>query len=164
MDPQNPTPYLPPTGHLGEYKVDPNPETYDVVPFYNFTDEDFVASDGAMYNSHPYEVKAGQVKYYPGFIAYHLTKHLIDKILIKSNPNALASDIERKKLADKILVKSAENLPKKEHLKHVKEKVDETTVKEVFRKPASMPRRVQADLSDVEHTSTRDSVDIRQLK
>ena len=49
---------------LTEERIDPNPESFETVPFYNFTSEDFTEEQGAMWNSRPYLVKAGEIKFY----------------------------------------------------------------------------------------------------
>jgi len=52
-----------------------------VVCFTNINDKDFVGQwDGV-----PYPIKAGETKQFPKFLAEHLAKHLVDRILIDKN-------------------------------------------------------------------------------
>jgi hypothetical protein len=68
---------------------------YTAVAFTNITIEDFTWEWG----SKPYSIKAGETKFYPEFLARHLAKHLIDRIL----GDRLGNDDLRKEQEDKIL-------------------------------------------------------------
>jgi len=50
---------------------------YETILFINVYEKDFIGH----INKEPYEIKAGQERHFPAFVAEHLAKHLIDKIL-----------------------------------------------------------------------------------
>lgn len=68
------------------------------------TERDVLYSkDNAMWAGKPYSVKAGETKSYPRFLATHLAKHLINKILGKQDPKTIRNIPERNALFTKIV-------------------------------------------------------------
>jgi len=61
------------------------------------------STDNAAWDGHLYSIKAGEVKVYPKFLAEHLAKHLINKIMGKTNPRAMRNEVERMKLQKQII-------------------------------------------------------------
>lgn len=51
---------------------------YDTIEVFNPMKEDFTV----RFNGEPYLLKTGEVKLYPHFLAFHIAKHLSDKMLI----------------------------------------------------------------------------------
>jgi hypothetical protein len=156
---------------LTEERIDPNPESFETVPFYNFTSEDFTSEQGAMWNSREYLVKAGEIKFYPVFLANHLTKHLINRELIRTNEANMMDKKSREELVKKILITNDEaskllgmdakdrivkvSVPKKAK----KELIDENEAKV---SPLSKSKETE-DIPEVEHTTEYKGVDIKQL-
>jgi len=73
-------------------------EELEVINFINISGEEFIG----MWGGQEYRVGAGEIKQYPKFLAEHLAKHLVDKILIQSGKD-YGSDALRKPLLDRIL-------------------------------------------------------------
>lgn len=149
--------------------VDPNPADYTTVPFYNFTSEDLTKEDHAMWNGKPYTVKSGEIKHYPKFLAYHLAKHLIDKIIMKENPERLNDAKLRSELAAKILISeeeavkilSGQKKAKKVQIKARKRKKQKIDEKEA--KTAPKTKAVKGEvIPKVEHSREKaKSVEVR---
>lgn len=155
---------------LTEERIDPNPESFESVPFYNFTSEDFTEEQGAMWNSKPYEIKAGEIKFYPIFLANHFAKHLINREIMRENEAALNDDKLREKFKVKILISQEEankllgisikdRIVKVKAPKTKKELIDE---KETKVSPNSKIKESE-DIPEVEHTSEYKGIDIKSL-
>ncbi len=71
---------------------------YDTLNFTNIDSEDFVGKWGGD----EYLVKAGKTKEFPAFLVDHLTKHLVDKILLKNGSQNYNDPTARKPLEDQI--------------------------------------------------------------
>ena len=100
----------------------------DVISFTNVDSEDFTCTWGSRDEQIgmdaggkpdyvkvpiPYTVKAGETKSFPRFLAYHLTKHLIDKILLRSKGDHGAAgreEMEARILGEKIVAVEPEKL------------------------------------------------------
>lgn len=147
-------------------------ESFETVPFYNFTSEDFNEEQGAMWNSRPYLVKAGEIKFYPVFLANHLAKHLINRELIRTNEASMMDKTLRQELAAKILISSDEaskllGMPDNKRIVKVsapkiakKELINENEAKT---SPRSKSNEVEI-IPEVEHTNEfSKSVDIKPL-
>jgi hypothetical protein len=52
-------------------------ERYDSIPVFNPLTEDFMV----RFNGEPYSIREGETKNWPSFLAYHIAKHLSDKML-----------------------------------------------------------------------------------
>lgn len=155
---------------LTEEIIDPNPESFESVPFYNFTSEDFTQEQGAMWNSKPYEVKAGEIKFYPIFLANHFAKHLINREIMRNNEQALNDNKLRETVKVKILITQEEankllGIPAKDRIvkvsapKKSKELISENETKT---SPVSKIKEEEA-IPDVEHTQEYKGVDIKSL-
>jgi hypothetical protein len=70
----------------------------DLILFTNVDDEDFVG----MWGGKEYTIRAGEIQSFYRYMTYHFAKHLIDKILLKEDP-------EGKKLGDTALREELEN-------------------------------------------------------
>jgi len=70
----------------------------DVINFTNIDGEDYEG----MWGGEITIIKAGEVKPFPRFLAYHYAKHLIDKILLRSGKDS-GDDLLRQPLEQKIL-------------------------------------------------------------
>ena len=104
---------------------------YDSITFTNIDTENFAHKwDGEVYT-----IKAGKTKTFPSFLAKHLAKHLITKILMKddkdySNENEERIELQKKILGDVMLDKIAKDTRSDgEKLKDEVEQM-QTTVKE----------------------------------
>lgn len=157
---------------LTEERIDPNPESFETVPFYNFTSEDFIEEQGAMWNSRPYLVKAGEIKFYPVFLANHLCKHLINRELMRTNENALLDSKLREALKVKILITEAEaskllGMPTKSRIVKVsspkKAKKELISENETRVSPRSKSNENES-IPEVEHTSEYKGIDIKPLR
>ena len=84
---------------------------YDLVNFTNIGDEDFIGKWGGE----EYLVKKGETKAFPGFLAKHFTKHLVDSLLIKRGVQEYSNPINREPLEKQILGEVV--VPKKEEKK-----------------------------------------------
>jgi hypothetical protein len=155
---------------LTEERIDPNPESFESVPFYNFTSEDFTEEQGAMWNSKAYEIKAGEIKFYPIFLANHFAKHLINREIMRENESALNDSKFREKFKVKILISQEEankllgisikdRIIKVKAPKTKKELIDEKETK------VSPNRKIKEseDIPEVEHTSEYKGIDIKSL-
>jgi len=156
---------------LTEERIDPSPESFETVPFYNFTSEDFTEEQGAMWNSRPYLVKAGEIRFYPVFLANHLAKHLINRELIRTNEASMMDKRLRENLAHKILITQEEankllGMPTKDRIVKVKQgrkpKKQLITEKESKVSPLSKSKETE-DIPEVEHTKEYQGVDIKPL-
>ena len=146
-------------------------ESFETVPFYNFTSEDFTEEQGAMWNSRPYLVKAGEIKFYPVFLANHLAKHLINRELIRTNEAAMMDKTLREGLAKKILLSNDEankllGMPTESRIVKVaapkkakKELINESEAKS---SPTSKSKEDES-IPEVEHTSEYKGVDVKSL-
>ena len=152
-------------------RIDPNPESFETVPFYNFTSEDFTSEQGAMWNSRAYGVKAGEIKFYPVFLANHLVKHLINRELIRTNAANMMDNKSREELKVKILISNDEaskllGMPDKDRIVKVSapKKVKKQLINESEAKtsPISKSKEVE-DIPKVEHTKEYKGVDIKPL-
>ena len=88
---------------------------YDTINFTNIDSEDF---DG-KWGGEEYLIKAGKTKEFPAFLAEHLTKHLVDKILLKRGSQDYSDPTARKPLEDQI----KGSVVIKEEVKDVKMKI-----------------------------------------
>ena len=146
-------------------------ESFETTPFYNFTSEDFTEEQGAMWNSRPYLVKAGEIKFYPIFLANHLAKHLINRELIRTNEAAMMDKSLREGLAKKILITNDEankllGMPTQSRIVKVaapkkakKELINENEAKS---SPISKSKEDES-IPEVEHTSEYKGVDVKSL-
>lgn len=79
------------------------PDTFDnsrKFIFSNWTDEDFIG----IWDGQPYLIAKGETKEYQMSLAYHFTKHLVDRELIKANKaNLMGVPEERAPLEDKTM-------------------------------------------------------------
>ena len=157
---------------LTEERIDPNPESFETVPFYNFTSEDFTEEQGAMWNSRPYLVKAGEIKFYPVFLANHLAKHLINREIIRTNEANMMDKKTREDLARKILISNDEaskllGMDAKDRIVKVEKpkKAKKVLINENEAKtsPISKSKEVE-DIPEVEHTKEYQGVDIKPLE
>lgn len=156
---------------LLEERIDPSPESFETVPFYNFTSEEFTEEQGAMWNSRPYRVKAGEIKFYPVFLANHLAKHLINREIIRVNEANMMDKKTRQELAKKILISNEEasrllGMPDKSRIVKVKPmgrpKKQLITENEAKTSPQSKSKEVEV-IPEVEHTTEYKGVDIKPL-
>lgn len=155
---------------LTEERIDPNPESFETIPFYNFTSEDFTEEQGAKWNSRPYEIKAGEIKFYPVFLANHFAKHLINREIMRENESALNDNKLREKFKVKILISQEEankllGLPTKDRIVKVKAPVTKKELiseKEVKSSPRSKNKEAES-IPEVEHTSEYKDIDIKSL-
>lgn len=156
---------------LTEERIDPNPDSFETVPFYNFTSEDFVGEQGAMWNSREYLVQAGEIKFYPVFLANHLAKHLINREIMRVNEAGLLDVKEREKVKVKVLISQEEaskllGMPTKSRIVKVsqpkKSKKELISENEVKTSPRSKSKEV-ASIPEVEHTKEYNGVDIKPL-
>jgi len=157
---------------LTEERIDPNPDSFETVPFYNFTSEDFTEEQGAMWNSRPYLVKAGEIKFYPIFLANHLCKHLINRELIRTNETSMLDTKLRETLAKKILISQEEaskllGMSNSDRIilkvKPTKKKKELISDSEAKSSPISKSKEIE-DIPEVEHTSEYKGVDIKPLR
>jgi len=156
---------------LTEERIDPNPESFETIPFYNFTSEDFTEEQGAMWNSRPYVIKAGEIKHYPIFLANHLCKHLINRELMRENEASLLDTKLREKIKVKILISDEEaakllGMPSSSRIVKVKEtkkKKELISESEVKASPVSKSKEIE-DIPDVEHTAEYKGIDIQPLR
>ena len=157
---------------LTEERIDPNPDSFETVPFYNFTSEDFTEEQGAMWNSRPYLVKAGEIKFYPIFLANHLCKHLINRELIRTNETSMLATKLRETLAKKILISQEEaskllGMSNSDRIilkvKPTKKKKELISDSEAKSSPISKSKEIE-DIPEVEHTSEYKGVDIQPLR
>mgnify|MGYP007068780424 CR=1 FL=1 len=157
---------------LTEERIDPNPDSFETVPFYNFTSEDFTEEQGAMWNSRPYLVKAGEIKFYPIFLANHLCKHLINRELIRTNETSMLDTKLRETLAKKILISQEEaskllGMSNSDRIilkvKPTKKKKELISDSEAKSSPISKSKEIE-DIPEVEHTSEYKGVDIQPLR
>jgi len=156
---------------LTEERIDPNPDSFETVPFYNFTSEDFTEEQGAMWNSRAYLVKAGEIKFYPIFLANHLCKHLINRELIRKNEASMLDPKLREELKNKILI-SQEDASKLlgmsnndriiEKVKPGKKKKELIGENEAKSSPLAK-NKASEDIPEVEHTQEYKGVDIKPL-
>lgn len=58
---------------------------FESVPFLNIDSEVFVG----YWDSKPYTIKPGEIKFYPEFLAHHLAKHLSDKLMQERGINLM---------------------------------------------------------------------------
>ena len=100
---------------------------YDTTRIVNIDDEDFIGH----LNKEPYEVKKGESRILPKFVAEHLAKHLIDKVLQKKGLKDTLRDTPlRRSLFAQILPEITEVNPevkkmdKEDELKALKETVE----------------------------------------
>jgi len=151
--------------------IDQPTESFETVPFYNFTSDDFTVEQGAMWNSRQYEVKAGEIKFYPVFLANHLCKHLINRELIRENEAIMNDKKSREKLRDKILISNDEanillGMPTQSRIVKVsapkKQKKELISEKEVKTAPVSKSQEIES-IPEVEHTQEYKNVDIKSL-
>lgn len=96
--------------------VQNNPNEFKVVKFKNITDFDFTPELGAMYDSRPFFVKAGETISMPYPVGIRLAKNLAKAIFVKKAPapqyekendkttGVLFSDEDIRKLVSEILV------------------------------------------------------------
>ena len=156
---------------LMDERIDPNPESFETVPFYNFTSEEFTPEQGAMWNSKPYIVKAGEIKFYPVFLANHLAKHLIDRELIRTNAANMMDNKSREEIKVKILLSNDEaskllGMPNKDRIVKVaapkKVKKQLINEKESKTSPLSKSKEVEK-IPKVEHTKEYKGVDVKPL-
>jgi hypothetical protein len=151
--------------------IDRPSESFETVPFYNFTSEDFTEEQGAMWNSKPYRVLAGEIKFYPVFLANHLAKHLINREMLRVSDANMMDNSSREALKVKILITNDEankllGMPTQSRIVKVpepkipkKELIDE---KESKSSPISKSKETES-IPDVEHTSEFQNVDIHSL-
>lgn len=151
--------------------LEPNSESFETTPFYNFTSEDFTEEQGAMWNSRPYLVKAGEIKFYPIFLANHLAKHLINRELMRTNEASMMDKTLREATAKKILISQDEasrllGMPTKSRIIKVsapkKAKIELIGENEAKSSPVSKSKETE-DIPEVEHTSEYKGVDIKSL-
>jgi len=156
---------------LTEEVFDPNPESFETVPFYNFTSEDFTEEQSAKWNSKPYIVKAGEIKFYPVFLANHFAKHLINREVMRENEAALNDKKLREKYKVKILISQEEankllGIPQKDRIVKVKApktKKELINEKEAKSSPISKNKEDES-IPEVEHTKEYKGVDINPLR
>jgi len=146
-------------------------ESFETTPFYNFTSEDFTDEQGAMWNSRPYLVKAGEIKFYPVFLANHLAKHLINRELIRTNEASMMDKTLREGLAKKILITQDEaskllGMPDSKRIVKVeapkKAKKELINENEAKTSPHSKSNEVES-IPEVEHTTEYKGVDVNPL-
>ena len=70
----------------------------EVISFTNVDKEDYEGT----YGGNPTQIKTGETKQFPRFLAQHFTKQLINKILLRDTQNH-GDGLARKKLEDQIL-------------------------------------------------------------
>ena len=99
---------------------------YDTINFTNIDSEDFVGKWGGE----EYLIKAGKTKEFPAFLADHLTKHLVNKILLKKGSQDYSDPTARKPLEDQI---KGSVVVKKEEVKQVKEVKEPKKKEEPFK-------------------------------
>lgn len=156
---------------LTEERFDPDPDSFETVPFYNYTSEDFVSEQGAMWNSKSYLIKAGEIKFYPVFLANHFAKHLINREIMRENESALNDDKLRQKIKAKILISNDEankllGLPPKKRIVKVatrKQRKEVISEKETKVAPVSKNKESE-DIPEVEHSKEYKGVDIKSLR
>jgi hypothetical protein len=153
-------------------RIEPVSENFETMPFYNFTTEDFTPEQGAMWNSRSYLVKAGEIKFYPVFLANHLAKHLINRELIRTNEANMLDKGARTEIAKKILISQDEaskllGIPIEKRVTKVvapkKAKTELIDESEAKTSPLSKNKEVE-DIPEVERTKEHKSVDIKSLK
>lgn len=73
--------------------------------FFNYSDQDFTATDGAKWDGVGYVVKAGEKMMLQDFIAVHFSEHLTMRELNRANKDALINreSASFKKLCEKAL-------------------------------------------------------------
>lgn len=71
---------------------------YTTIAFTNPTGEDFTWE----YGSKPYTIRAGETKHYPVFLAKHLAKHLVNRIIGTASANL--RDPERRAEVEKSIL------------------------------------------------------------
>src|SRR3990167_10584914 len=108
-------------------RVNNNVSQYDTTKIVNVDDEDFTGH----LNKEPYEIKKGESRILPKFVAEHLAKHLIDKVLQKKGLKDTLRDTPlRRSLFAQILPEITEVNPdvkkmdKEDELKALKETVE----------------------------------------
>jgi hypothetical protein len=96
----------------------------DQVAFTNIDNEDFVGTWGGV----DYTIKAGETKTFFRYLTNHFTKHLINKIALREDPEGVkwGSPDYRKELEDRILggVTVAPKEPEKTEGEIIKERVE----------------------------------------
>lgn len=87
--------------------------------FNNWTTEDFTGTWAGAAEI----IKAGETKEYPMYKAFHYTKHLVDREMIKEGKaGSMSSDEERKPLEDKTMAEIADGVDSPA-LASIKEKI-----------------------------------------
>lgn len=117
---------------------------YTTIAFTNPTGEDFTGFWGGK----PYTIQGGETKNYPMFLAKHLAKHLIDRIIGTGNPQlrdeARRAEVEKTILGEVVM----EDEPK--------EKLSEG--EKVARKVAEIEKKVKASaepFAELKETKTK---------
>lgn len=86
-------------------------KTNDIISLQNVDSEDFEFEYNRSESNSPYLIPAGEVRRFPGWLASHALKHLLDKILTKAEEKT-NNVVKRRELAEKIVV-SVESLQQK---------------------------------------------------
>lgn len=111
------------------------PNTYDNerrYVFSNWSNEDF----SCMWGGKTTTVKAGEILEVPEYLAYHFTKYLVDREMIKAGKEALIGDDNvRKSFEDKTvsLISAGTDSPA---LATLKEKIKQEIEEQAEKKPA----------------------------
>ena len=140
---------------IGRGKSNNKLSQYDTTKIINVDDEDFTGH----INKEPYEIKKGESRILPKFVAEHLAKHLIDKVLQKKGLKDTLRDTPlRRSLFAQILPEITEVNPevkkmdKEDELKALKETVEKQNslitslggkvkeLEEKVSKPRGMPK------------------------
>jgi len=103
---------------------------FESVPFLNIDSEVFVG----YWDSKPYTIKPGEIKFYPEFLAQHLAKHLSDKLMqergISLNDHSKRAEIVAEMLNPSAPKAEAKPLTKKSAI--VKKTVEKVSVEKPF--------------------------------
>lgn len=124
------------------------PDTYNNdrrFVFSNWTSEDFTGQWGGVATT----IKAGETKEFPMYLAYHFTKHLVDRELNKANKSHLLGvDEERHPLEQKTIAEIGEGTDSPA-LSALKEKIKEEIL-EAETKKVKKPVKKEKDIDNKE--------------
>ena len=124
------------------------PDTYSIdrrFVFSNWTNEDFIGQWAGVTTT----IKQGETKEFPMYLAYHFTKHLVDREMNKAGKsNLLGVEEERAPLEDKTIAEIGEGT-ESPALTALKEKIREEVI-EAESKKVKKPTKKEKDIDNKE--------------
>ena len=127
-----------------------NPDTFNNERrfiFSNWSSEDFIGQWGGI----EYPVKKGETKEFPMYLAYHLTKHFVDREMSKSGKSSLLGvDEARKEYEDKTMAEIVAGVDSPA-LATLKEEIRKEVVEiEVKKKGKKVVKEVKEEVAEFE--------------